>query len=1014
MKTPPPSSARRLTWLAGLTFTLGVHLHAQLAPAPAAPPAATHATTPATATPAAGGTTAEEALVLSPFLVDAGAEKGYLATQSLSGTRFRSDLRDIGSSVTVFTEQMLQDLGANSLLDIVAFSPNADVFVVATDDVTGNGNTAINDTNRIVLRGGATSVVSQDFFASNVPNDRFSSEGLTFSRGPNAILFGLGNSAGAFLSSTKRAKPKRATSFAHQLDDRGSYRVTLDHNQPLIPKLLAVRVAALYENSDHFRPPTESVQRRQFATVSLTPFAQTTLRFNYERGDVVVPALRPWPAYDAYTPWVNAGRPIVPTYVNVAGGKPVGTENFTHAGLVSTALSPAGTQVPTMRWINSAQSAPPRLANGEYTSGLPVVGVNFRSLLDPAVYPTFVSNHGNTSFQHHDYERQSLFLEQRVTENFFVELALNRSANDITRFNGLVGQSDYIFVDPNGQLPSGAPNPNVGRLYTQGQSTRIDNPGEAKNLRVTASYDLNLTRRTGWRRHLGRHQAALFVERSKETNWNSNNNLFNLTPLNPALPLSNGQNLFQLRYYLDPSQGQVGTQAGRYFRSLPTLYAGDPVPPRDPSGVTPGFFAQQGLSARETHLETRALAVQSFFWDRRIVLTNGWRTDDQTNWSIVPADIGALRDPVHGAGPRGDRIDVRAFKPDSRTERGGSTYTRGLVFHALPWLSLSYNTSNNFQVNSGARNLYGDLLPNPRGEGRDYGIRVALLENRLFFDVTHYENSTVDAPDFAQSTPAGNYGFYDQMWTSIANFTGDNKYRSFPYANIGSVEQDIIDTESTGWEASLTANLTPEWRFTVNGYRKTEASTTDRGTYTFPYFEQFMLPLVKSVPAWQNLDVQGETLAERVVELEGILQGLRGLKSVPSGNFSSKWGINFITSYDLKKIAALKGVTVGLNMNLRGKAVNGYAVDARGGLDPTRPYYAPAYAVFGSMLSYQRRIWQNRIGWRLQLNVRNLFDTDTIFPLRAVDRLDGTGRPAVAVYTLREPRTFQLTNTFSF
>lgn len=43
-----------------------------------------------------------DAVVLSPFQ---GTEQGYLATQTLSGTRLKTDLKDIGSALTVFTER---------------------------------------------------------------------------------------------------------------------------------------------------------------------------------------------------------------------------------------------------------------------------------------------------------------------------------------------------------------------------------------------------------------------------------------------------------------------------------------------------------------------------------------------------------------------------------------------------------------------------------------------------------------------------------------------------------------------------------------------------------------------------------------------------------------------------------------------------------------------------------------------------------------------------------------------
>ena len=129
----------------------------------------------------------DEAIVLSPFQVDATADKGYLATQTLSGTRLKTDLKDIGSAMTIFTEQMMNDLGANSINDLLAFAPNTDPFVNSLTDASGNGNAFINNATLYVTRGGSTNVVGQDFFSNGIPADRFNSEAFTFTRGPNAI-----------------------------------------------------------------------------------------------------------------------------------------------------------------------------------------------------------------------------------------------------------------------------------------------------------------------------------------------------------------------------------------------------------------------------------------------------------------------------------------------------------------------------------------------------------------------------------------------------------------------------------------------------------------------------------------------------------------------------------------------------------------------------------------------------------------------------------------------------------
>ncbi|MFM9091940.1 MAG: hypothetical protein ACKOUK_09410, partial [Verrucomicrobiota bacterium] len=524
------------------------------APVPAAPPGA-----------------AGDPVVLSPFQVEAGSDRGYLATQTLSGTRLKADLRDIGSALTVFTEQLLDDLGANSIQDLMAFAPNTDPFVMTTSDITGTGNDFINIPTKFVSRGGSTTVVAQDFFANNIPQDRYNSEALTFTRGPNAILFGLGNAAGAFLSSTKRARPRRATTVEYQVDHRGSYRATLDHNQVLVKDVASIRYAGLHEALNSFRVPAESFQRRHFLTLTFHPLPRTTLRVSHEQGLINAPAVRPWPDYDAISPWLAAGSPLIDTFTNTAGGKPAGVQNYGQAGLVSTQFTRGGTVVPTQRMTNQGQTAPTTFANG-----FAVNGANFRSLVAPAIYPTFASNFGSTAFRLTDYAVSSVFLEQQLGRDLFVEAAANFVHNDLTAVNGFVGQNTYIHADPNRQLPDGRPNPNVGLLYGESQATIIDAPNRAENFRVMASYTLDFGRdRTGWWRHLGRHQAAAFLEDTTTSGWSSNNGMFNVTPLattGAAAAINNGANAVRFRYYFEPARGRIGTGSGTALRSFPVLY----------------------------------------------------------------------------------------------------------------------------------------------------------------------------------------------------------------------------------------------------------------------------------------------------------------------------------------------------------------------------------------------------------------------------------------------------------
>ena len=52
------------------------------------------------------------------------------------------------------------------------------------------------------------------------------------------------------------------------------------------------------------------------------------------------------------------------------------------------------------------------------------------------------------------------------------------------------------------------------------------------------------------------------------------------------------------------------------------------------------------------------------------------------------------------------------------------------------------------------------------------------------------------------------------------------------------------------------------------------------------------------------------------------------------------------------------------------------------------------------------------INWRLQLNVRNVLDNQKLRAITAQD--DGTGRAVVVRWSLPEPRTFLLSNSFEF
>lgn len=65
----------------------------------------------------------DEVFELSPFEVTGDDDIGYQATSTLAGTRLRTDLRDIGSSISIVNEELLNDTASTNLEDVLIFTP---------------------------------------------------------------------------------------------------------------------------------------------------------------------------------------------------------------------------------------------------------------------------------------------------------------------------------------------------------------------------------------------------------------------------------------------------------------------------------------------------------------------------------------------------------------------------------------------------------------------------------------------------------------------------------------------------------------------------------------------------------------------------------------------------------------------------------------------------------------------------------------------------------------------------
>lgn len=249
------------------------------------------------------GQDAEEIIELSPFQVDASEDQGYYSAQTLAGGRLKSELKDVATSVQVITSEMLEDIGATSLDEVLAYTTNTDAvgaisgYVGAVDgDGTGtlDQSAARQDpSSGTRVRGMAAPTRTTDYFETGIPFHSYNSSRIDINRGANSFLFGLGSPGGIVNNGLSKAEFRDTYKFGVRVstevfDGNYSTEFSIDVNKEIIEDRLAVRFAAMEENEEFMQKPAYTDSSRQYFAVRLKPFAdhRININANYETGKI--------------------------------------------------------------------------------------------------------------------------------------------------------------------------------------------------------------------------------------------------------------------------------------------------------------------------------------------------------------------------------------------------------------------------------------------------------------------------------------------------------------------------------------------------------------------------------------------------------------------------------------------------------------------------------------------------------------------------------------------------------
>ncbi len=237
----------------------------------------------------------EDIIELSPFTVDTTADQGYRATNSISGSRINTAIKEIPMPIEVITEDFLKDVGATDLRESLRYSAGVVLQSQNTQGVNafyGPGGvnnpesvTADKNQTTIKLRGYVTDVVLRDGFRRQSATDSVNIGRIEVVRGPAALLYGIGNFGGIVNYLPKLPQREAATEVNASIGTYSFLRGTFDTTGPLGETWdAAYRVSGAVQKSGNYTELWEEDHIFVSPSFSFKPTEKTDVLVDLEYG----------------------------------------------------------------------------------------------------------------------------------------------------------------------------------------------------------------------------------------------------------------------------------------------------------------------------------------------------------------------------------------------------------------------------------------------------------------------------------------------------------------------------------------------------------------------------------------------------------------------------------------------------------------------------------------------------------------------------------------------------------
>jgi iron complex outermembrane recepter protein len=234
---------------------------------------------------------------VSPFDVSTYLDKGYRASNSVSGSRFDAPIRDLPFAIQAFTDSFIKDQKPVNIFDVARYSPG--VTYRSNDFNEGNANLAI--------RGFAVSAtpgniqILRDGFNGPSIFDFTNISRVEVVKGPASFLYGQVAPGGIVNIITKNPQSSFAASADVTYGTYDQYRLDADITGP-VSNSLFFRFATSYDQDIHYWDPYDAHSRDFSPSLLWQPSDRVSFSLKYENfHKVETPQVMQKPGYGAQT-----------------------------------------------------------------------------------------------------------------------------------------------------------------------------------------------------------------------------------------------------------------------------------------------------------------------------------------------------------------------------------------------------------------------------------------------------------------------------------------------------------------------------------------------------------------------------------------------------------------------------------------------------------------------------------------------------------------------------------------